>query len=249
MTILRRVLTLGLQISLSLVAAASADGHGWSYSGHAGPAEWAKLDPAFATCGLGQLQSPIDIHGAKTAKLPAIRFDYRAGAPTIVDNGHTVQVNVAPGSAIEVGGERFELLQFHFHKPSEEMIDGQAHEMVVHLVHRNASGHLAVVAVLLDRGSENPLLAALWQRLPKEKEQEVRLDLELDATALLPAERGYYTFQGSLTTPPCSENVRWFVLKHATSLGDSQLATFGKLYASNARPVQPLHDREILATP
>jgi len=236
-------------VSLGLAAAAFADGPDWSYSGHGGPAAWAELDPAFATCGLGQLQSPIDIRGAKTVELPAIRFDYRAGRPTIVDNGHTLQLNIAPGSAIEVGGERFELLQFHFHKPSEEKIDGQAHDMVVHFVHRDAVGHLAVVAVLLDRGNENPLLAALWQRLPQAKHQEVRLDLELDATALLPAERGYYTFQGSLTTPPCSENVRWFVLKGATTVGEGQLATFGNLYESNARPVQPLHEREILATP
>lgn len=249
MTILRTAWAVGVPVLLTLAAAASADGHAWTYDGHGGPAEWAELDPAFATCGLGQLQSPIDIRGAKAADLPAIRFDYRAGAAAIVDNGHTVQVNLAPGSAIVVGGERFELLQFHFHKPSEERIDGQAHDMVVHLVHRDTAGQLAVVAVLLDRGSENPLLAALWQRLPKVKEQEVHLDVELDATALLPSDRGYYTFRGSLTTPPCSENVRWFVLKHATPLGESQLATFGKLYASNARPVQPLHDREILATP
>lgn len=160
-----------------------------------------------------------------------------------------MQVNLAPGSAIEVGGDRFELLQFHFHKPSEEKIDGQAHDMVVHLVHRDEAGRLAVVAVLLDRGSDSPVLAALWPRLPKAKQQEVRLDLELDTTGLLPAERGYYTFQGSLTTPPCSENVRWFVLKAAATLGASQLATFGSLYESNARPVQPLHGREILATP
>ncbi|MBP9146012.1 MAG: carbonic anhydrase family protein [Thermoanaerobaculia bacterium] len=249
MTTVRTACGVSLCALLGLAGGGSADGPGWSYDGHGGPADWAELDPAFATCGLGRLQSPIDIRGAKTAELPAIRFDYRAGKPTIVDNGHTVQVDVAPGSAIEVGGERFELLQFHFHKPSEEKIDGKAHDMVVHLVHRDATGHLAVVAVLLDRGGENPLLAEIWQRLPPAKHQEVRLDLELDATALLPSERGYYTFQGSLTTPPCSENVRWFVLRAATTIGESQLATFGKLYESNARPVQALHEREILATP
>jgi carbonic anhydrase len=249
MTTLRTTWVVSLLVSLGLATAASADGPAWSYADHGGPADWAELDPAFATCGLGQLQSPIDIRGAKTAALPAIRFDYRAGRPTIVDNGHTIQLNIAPGSAIEVGGDRYELLQFHFHKPSEEKIDGEAHDMVAHLVHRDATGHLAVVAVLLDRGKENPLLATLWQSLPQAKHQEVRLDLELDATALLPAERGYYTFQGSLTTPPCSENVRWFVLKGASTLGEGQLATFGRLYESNARPVQPLHAREILATP
>jgi carbonic anhydrase len=125
MTNLRCAFAFGLQVSLALVAAASADGPSWTYDGHGGPAEWAELDPGFATCGLGKLQSPIDIRGAKAADLPAIRFEYRAEKPTIVDNGHTVQVNVAPGSAIEVGGERFELLQFHFHKPSEERIDGR----------------------------------------------------------------------------------------------------------------------------
>lgn len=232
-----------------VAAAAWAEGHGWSYAGEAGPEAWGRLDPAFATCKLGEVQSPIDIRGAKTAALPPIRFDYHAGRPSIVDNGHTVQVDVAPGSAIEVGADRYDLIQFHFHKPSEERIEGTAHDMVAHLVHRDAGGRLAVVAVLLDRGSASPLIEALWRSLPPRESPPVALDIEIDLATLLPAERGYFTYPGSLTTPPCSENVRWFVLKQAASLGESQLATFGARYAMNARPVQPLHAREILATP
>jgi carbonic anhydrase len=151
---------------------AQAEGKHWAYGGHGGPAEWGTLDKAFATCKLGKLQSPIDIRGAKAADLPAIKFDYKPSPLKVIDNGHTIQVNYAPGSSIEVGGTRYELLQFHFHKPSEEKIDGKAHAMVAHLVHKGADGKLAVVAVLLDKGGANPAIDAIWKNLPKEKEKE-----------------------------------------------------------------------------
>ena len=135
--------------------ARTADKH-WSYREHGGAAKWGELDRSFATCKLGKLQSPIDIRGAKPADLPAIKFDYKPSPLKIIDNGHTIQVNYAPGSSIDVGGARYELVQFHFHKPSEEKIDGKPHAMVVHLVHKGADGKLAVVAVLLDKGKMNP---------------------------------------------------------------------------------------------
>jgi carbonic anhydrase len=223
-------------------------GHHWGYEGHGGPAAWASLSPEFSACKLGHLQSPIDIHGAKVADLPAIKFEYQPSPLKIIDNGHTIQVNYAPGSAIEIGGVRYELIQFHFHRPSEEKINGKAHAMVAHLVHRDAAGKLAVVAVLLDKGGANPTIHTIWNNLPKQKEKETAVKATVDAATLLPANKGYYTFQGSLTTPPCSEQVRWFVLKTPTKIAENEITAFGKLYPMNARPTQPANGRAIQAT-
>jgi len=225
-----------------------AEGPHWSYQGHGGPAEWGELDPAFATCQLGKLQSPIDIRGAKTADLPAIKFDYKPSPLRVIDNGHSIQVNYAPGSSIDVGGTRYELVQFHFHKPSEEKIDGKAHAMVAHLVHKGADGKLAVVAVLLDAGGTSPTIDTIWKNLPQEKGKEATVNATIDAATLLPADHGYYTFQGSLTTPPCSEDVRWFVLKTPVKVAGSEITAFGKIYPMNARPSQPLNGRTLEAT-
>ena len=225
-----------------------AEGPHWSYQGHGGPAEWGELDPAFATCQLGKLQSPIDIRGAKVADLPAIKFDYKPSPLRVIDNGHSIQVNYAPGSSIDVGGTRYELVQFHFHKPSEEKIDGKAHAMVAHLVHKGADGKLAVVAVLLDAGGTNPTIDTIWKNLPQEKGKEATVNATIDAATLLPADHGYYTFQGSLTTPPCSEDVRWFVLKTPVKVAGSEITAFGKIYPMNARPPQPLNGRTLEAT-
>jgi carbonic anhydrase len=230
-------------------SASGAEGAHWAYKGHGGPAEWGSMDAAFASCQLGKLQSPIDIHGAKPAKLPPIKFNYQPSGLKMIDNGHTIQVNYAPGSFIVVGGVRWELVQFHFHHPSEEKIDGKAHEMVAHLVHKNAEGKLAVVAVLIDKGGANELIQTLWKNIPHEKEKEVAVDsTRIDAAKLLPENKDYYTFQGSLTTPPCSEGVTWFVLKAPVKVADGEIAAFAKLYPLNARPVQPLNGRTIEAT-
>jgi carbonic anhydrase len=238
--------------STSMVLAADhGAGHHWGYKGEAGPGHWAAMDKENATCGIGKTQSPIDIKSksAKAGELPAIAFDYRASPLRIIDNGHTVQVNYAPGSSITVDGARYDLVQFHFHKPSEEKVDGKSFDMVAHLVHKDAQGRLAVVAVPLMRGKENAAIATLWKNLPHEKEHEAANDaVSINAADLLPAQRGYYSFQGSLTTPPCSEGVQWFVLKQPTSISGQEIAAFGKLYPMNARPVQALNGREIKAT-
>ncbi|MFG6455965.1 carbonic anhydrase [Roseateles sp. BYS96W] len=223
----------------------------WSYGGTTGPARWAKLDEGFGGCSLGQEQSPIDIRTAdvQRADLPAIGFDYKPTPLKIIDNGHTVQVNMAPGNSITVGGARYELLQFHFHKPSEEHINGKAYGLVAHLVHKSADGKLAVVALLMDKGAANPLIQAVFDNLPKTKEQEVTVPgLSIDISALLPDNRAYYSFAGSLTTPPCSEGVSWFVLKTPVPVSAAQISRFGHVYAHNARPVQPLNGRVVRAS-
>jgi carbonic anhydrase len=244
----RSILAVLVAATALCCTSARAEGKHWTYAGHGGPADWGGLDQDYATCKLGKVQSPVDIRAAKSADLPAIKFDYKPAPLKLIDNGHTIQVNYPPGSAIDVGGTRYELLQFHFHKPSEEKVDGKAHDMVAHLVHKGPDGKLAVVAVLLDKGGANPVIATVWKNLPKEKEKEASVDTTVDATALLPADKGYYTFQGSLTTPPCSEDVRWFVLKTPVKMEQGQLAAFGKLYPMNARPTQPLNGRAIEAT-
>jgi len=243
-----------LWAALAIIASASfaeEAGHHWSYAGDTGPAKWGTLEPEFRSCALGKSQSPIDIRDdvAHKAQLPAVEFAYEPSALRIIDNGHTIQVNYAPGSFFTVGGRRYELVQFHFHRPSEEQINDKGHDMVAHLVHKDSEGHLAVVAVLLDAGSANPLVKTLWSHLPKEKNAETAVDtVKIDATSLLPQDRSYYTFKGSLTTPPCSEGVTWFVLRHPTSVSVDQIARFAAVYPMNARPVQPLNGREIEAS-
>jgi len=241
--------TLLAAVAFCTASSLRAEGHHWSYGGHTGPAAWAALDHDFAACKLGHAQSPIDIRSATPADLPPIVFDYKPSPLRVIDNGHTVQVNYAPGSSISVGGVRYELLQFHFHRPSEEKIHGKSHAMVAHLVHKNSEGKLAVVAVLLDKGGANlPTIETIWSNVPKEKAKEAALDVTVDAATLLPSEKGYYAFQGSLTTPPCSEEVRWLVLKHPVRIATSEIAAFGKLYSMNARPTQPLNDRLVETT-
>jgi carbonic anhydrase len=237
-------------IAVCAASSVGAEGHPhWSYAGPTGPARWAALDHEFAACKIGHVQSPIDIRGAKAADLPAIVFDYKPSPLRVIDNGHTIQVNYAPGSSISVGGARYELVQFHFHRPSEEKIQGKSHAMVAHLVHKNAEGRLAVVAVLLDKGGANlPAIETIWTHIPKEKEKEAAPDVTVDAATLLPSERGYYAFQGSLTTPPCSEDVRWLVLKQPVRIADREIAAFGNFYSMNARPIQPLNGRLVEAT-
>lgn len=221
--------------------------HSWDYSTTTGPTHWAELSPEFATCKLGHHQSPIDISDAQKADLPPILFNYKPSPLRIVDNGHTVEVDYPPGSSISVGGKTYQLVQFHFHHPSEALIHGKRSQLEVHLVHSDPEGNKAVVAVLINPGRSNDFLQSIFSHVPHEKEKEVEArDITVDATKLLPEAHGYYTFPGSLTTPPCSENVTWFVLKDPIKASDSQIKMFATIYKNDARPAQPLNGRTIL---
>jgi carbonic anhydrase len=221
----------------------------WSYRIPNDPKHWAELDPGFSACATGHHQSPIDIKNAQKADLPTLKFDYNAVPLSIVDNGHTVMVNYAPGSTLTVGDKVYKLVQFHFHHPSEEHINGKRYDMVAHLVHSDADGHLAVVSVLFKRGPANSLLGTLWKDVPVEKEKVASpADVSINVKDLLPTDVGYYTFSGSLTTPPCTEGVTWYVLKASATLSPQQLASFAKLYPADNRPIQPTYQREILET-
>jgi len=240
------LLAIALVFTPGLAAAQrAAAGHDWAYTGEHGPTHWGSLKPEYAVCKAGKHQSPIDIRNAKAADLPAIEFSYAPAPFRIIDNGHSVQINVDRGSFITVDGRRYYLFQFHFHHPSEERIQGQAYTMVAHLVHKDADEKLAVVAVLLKTGHENPFIEALWKYLPADVGQEHAEGATVDLRQLLPADRGYYTFAGSLTTPPCSEEVTWLVLKNPVEISKPEEAAFKAKYAHNARPVQPLNGRVV----
>jgi len=240
-----------LSAALLGAAASRAQEHGahWSYSGANGPAHWGAEDPAFATCSHGSHQSPIDIETAATADLPAINFAYQPFPLTVTDTHHTFQVNVPQGSGgITVGADHYQLVQFHFHRPSEEVMQGKHYAMVAHLVHKNDQGELAVVAVLIHGGAANTFLEPIFANLPAEGTESKVTGTNTDLMQLLPAKRGYYTFEGSLTTPPCSEHVRWFVLKDAVDASKEQIGKFAARYPHNARPTQPLNARNIEQT-
>jgi len=248
MTYRHALRTVTVAATLTLAAWSShADGPGphWTYAGHGGPADWAHLDATFEACAKGHRQSPIDIRGAVKSELPALGFQYASTEPTIVNNGHTIQVNLPAGNTLKVGDTTYELLQFHFHSPSEEQIAGKHTAMVAHFVHRNAAGQLGVVGVLIQPGKSNAAYAPIFEHLPRKGERITVDGLKLDLGALLPADKGYYAFEGSLTTPPCSEGVSWMVLKTPVRLGADQIKAFRRIYNANARPIQPGNDRVI----
>ena len=222
-----------------------ARGTHWSYEGDSGPANWSKINVDWAKCGNGSRQSPIDIRDGMKVELEQISFDYHPSSFNVVDNGHTVQVGVSGGNYITVQNRMFELQQFHFHRPSEERINGKAFEMVVHLVHRDAEGRLAVLALLLERGAPQATIQTVWNNLPLEKFETMQPTILLDPAEMLPARRDYYTYMGSLTSPPCSEGVLWLVMKQPVQASPAQMALFSRLYPLNARPVQPGNGRII----
>jgi carbonic anhydrase len=237
--------TLAFVLGTSLSYAQEHHPPHWSYEGATGPEHWGDLSPDYLACKTGREQSPIDVENTMAETLPPIEFHYVGSPLKLIDNGHTVQVNYDSGSYIRVLGKRYELVQFHFHHPSEEAIHWKHYALVIHLVHKDAEGHLAVVAVLFEKGTSNPAIKAVVDHLPTVKEQEITADVTVDATSLLPKMRNYYTFSGSLTTPPCSEGVTWFVLQTPATLSNTELGTLSKLYPHNARPLQSLNTRTV----
>ena len=243
-TLLSAAIALGIFSTASI--AADHGSHSWGYEGKHGPAHWGDLKADYATCKLGQAQSPIDITGAIPADLEAIQFNYQATPLRLINNGHTIQANYGKGSSITINGKQYDLIQVHFHQPSEEKVDGKAYPMDAHLVHKSKDGKLAVVAVLLKEGKENLFLQTLWENTPKQQGVEVaEKNTEIHLANLLPKKRSYYAFAGSLTTPPCSEGVSWMVLDNPVQMSKEQITFFGQYYSHNARPVQPLNGRVI----
>lgn len=219
----------------------------WSYNAGAdGPAHWAALDPEYAACA-GKEQSPIDIQHARKANLPALHFEFKPGPLKIINNGYTaVRVDYAPGNGnfLIVGRQRYELTQFHFHHPSEEQIHGKPYAMVIHFMFQSPGGKIAGAAVLVNAGGSNPIVAQLWKYMPPAPgKAHIIPGVTLNPAGLLPRDTAYYTYMGSVSAPPCTEGVKWFVLKTPVTVSPAQINAFTKLYPHDARPVQPLNGR------
>ncbi|NRR31279.1 carbonic anhydrase family protein [Oxalobacteraceae bacterium] len=217
----------------------------WSYEGETGPANWGRINPDWAKCSMGNRQSPIDIRDGMKVELEQITFDYKPSSFNVTDNGHTVQVQLSGGNFITVQNRMYELIQFHFHRPSEERINGKGYEMVVHLVHKDGQGNLAVVALMLERGKPQNTIQTVWNNLPLEKLETMAPSIVLDPMEMIPQRRDYFTYMGSLTTPPCSEGVLWLVMKEPVQASPAQMALFSRLYPMNSRPIQPGSGRMI----
>jgi len=221
----------------------------WSYEGKEGPLNWGRLDPSYRICSVGREQSPIDIRGAKLDKsLKPIEFHYLSGAMTLTNTGHTIEVTPPAGSYISLDGVRYDLVEFHFHSPGEDPVKGKLSDMSIELVHKSADGKLAVISVRLNEGRPNAVLAGLWEHLPKTVGSSDKMTQLMSPLGLLPMDRGYWTYTGSLTAPPCTEGVRWFVMENEVEISREQLRAFTALYRVNSRLLQATRGRKISAS-
>jgi len=221
----------------------------WGYEGEGSPEHWSELNPENQLCKQGMNQSPIDINNTLEAHINPLKATYVDSPVTIINNGHTVQAGFAANAkdSVLIDGVSFQLQQLHFHAPSENTLHGKHYDMEMHLVHKNADGELAVVAVMFEIGAANTELSKLWQAMPAKAEVSGELKQKIDINKLLPTDLTHYRFIGSLTTPPCSEGVRWLVMKHPVTLSEQQLKQFTSVMLhDNNRPVQPLHGRVVV---
>jgi carbonic anhydrase len=232
--------------TLSRNAATAQDDAEWSYEGDTSPDEWGTLDEDYASCSTVGSQSPIDIADASATDLVDVTVNFPPASPmTIVNNGHTVEVTIDPGSTSEIDGVVYELKQFHFHTPSEHAIDGEHQAMELHLVHKSADDVSAVLSVLLREGAANAALEPVFANMPAEAGTEQEVDVEIDPASFLPAQSSTFRFTGSLTTPPCSEGVNWLIFVEPVEISAEQIAVFQAIFAANARPLQLTNDRVI----
>jgi len=261
-------------MSLSMMAYGSEQHIGkphWSYTGSEGPASWGNLSNDYRTCKSGVNQSPINITAPTSSRLFKLEFDYRSVPLQILNNGHTIQFNYSDislndehfitidnkrypmpsatqhNSILLVSGEPYSLLQVHFHSPSEHAVDGIRYPLEAHFVHMNKQNQLAVVSVLFKNGQENPFISRVWQHMPTSTQAATLINgVNVNVNDLLSNKRGYYHYRGSLTTPPCSEGVRWFVMKEKLEISKQQVAAFLQVINKNARPLQPINQRYLL---
>lgn len=217
----------------------------WGYEGVTDPSHWAGLEADFALCSMGQFQSPINLQSdTAIAKSKTLSINYHPSLFNAVNTGRTLQMNTASGSQISLDNQIYKLIQFHFHAPSEHLIDSKTSEMELHLVHKNANNQLTVLGVMIEPGSPNQALEELWDHIPAVGAKQAP-ELSIDTSQLLPDDLSFYHYQGSLTTPPCSESVNWVVMKHPIQASSSQIETFKSHFHANARPIQVLHNRPV----
>src|SRR5262245_1539508 len=230
------------------VTGMAQEAHHWSYEGTTGPDRWGSLGAANGICTTGTQQSPVDITGPISARQPLLNIRWSRRPETVVNNGHTIQLNFPKGDTLTVGDRTYALTQFHFHHPSEHLIDGKVSAMEAHFVHAAESGALAVVGVLMAPGRANPVFNRIVSTMPPEEGPPVPADHAIDPNRLLPLRRVYYRYEGSLTTPPCSETVDWLVLADRIAGAEADVKRFAKLYPKNARPVQNRNRRFLLVS-
>lgn len=218
----------------------------WGYVGIEGPAHWAMLSPEYVACEAGSKQSPINIHAAHHADTQqTLAFHYRPTQVRVANNGHTIQVDYRSQSVLLVGDKVYSLRQFHFHDPSEHEIEGVRYPMELHLVHQDPRGHIVVVSVFLELGAANSWIAKIWNWMPKTTTEELT-PLSMNIADILPAHTHHYMYEGSLTTPPCTEGVRWILLKEPVQISADQRNQFADIIGENARPVQPTYERSVV---
>lgn len=241
--------TLITLLVIVLTACASKDEQAtpphWTYEGEEGPEHWGELDPSYAVCGTGTHQSPIDVSAPNEKDLANIVFHYGSSEVNILNNGHTVQVNYDAGSYIELDTVRYDVLQFHYHAPSEHTVDGKEFPAELHIVHKNEDGGLAVVGILLEEGTENSAFEPFINNLPAEKSDIKDAGVTINANEFLPTVQTTFRYNGSLTTPPCTEGVSWLVMTNPVELSSEQLSKLEELFEANNRPVQPLNERPL----
>lgn len=240
-------------LAISLLASGCATTHHsehsahWGYSGHEGPEYWGSLSPKYSTCSTGVNQSPVDLKNTVESELTPLKLLYSSSVSNIVNNGHTIQVNFQPGSILSVSDHEYELKQFHFHSPSENHINGRSYPLEAHFVHADKEGNLAVVAVMFEEGDENAALKDIWALMPEKAGAKNSQLPKISIEGILPNSRDYYRFNGSLTTPPCSEGVLWLVMKQSSSASKGQIQHFGHIInVPNNRPIQGTNARAIL---
>lgn len=237
-------------LAAAIVVVGFAAGAQWSYSGSTGPENWGALDPAYEECAQGTKQSPIELEPAVAGRNSKLEFDYREHRPLLENVGKELLVPWLTDSAIHLGGERFRLLQFHFHAPGEHAVGGNRSRMELHLVHQNPAGQIAVVAVRIQAGSKpNAAYSQLMDSIPARSGKKVRVEQPLDPAKLLPRSPARFTYPGSLTTPPCSQGVLWDVMKSPVTLSEAQIRKYERVFEDNARPLQPRGTRQVTSDP
>lgn len=239
------LVTVGLQVN---VYAGDKDWAQWGYEGDLGPAHWGSLSKDYALCSEGLHQSPIEITESIPATLPKIELNYQTVPLTIQNNGHNVMVKADKAGGLKFGDEFYQILQFHFHAPSEEVMNGKQAELSLHFVHKNEQGQLAVLGLLANKGDSNPLIEELIKVWPTTPGEAQHYETTIDMNQLLPEDQNYYTYWGSLTIPPCWEGVRWMIFKQPITISEQQLVTIRSAYQGNVRPTQPINTRYILSS-
>ncbi len=243
---MKKILSAVAAFTLMGSFAVASDIH-WEYSGEVGPEHWGSLEPAFAMCSKGVNQAPVDLAGFMEAELAPITFTYFGLATEILNNGHAIQANYAAGSTITIEDKTFELKQFNFHSPSENTLNGESFPMEGHFVHSDSQGNFAIIGVFFTIGEENQAMKKLWKQMPASQGDKAGLASQVRAEELMPENRDYYRFNGSLTTPPCSEGVTWIVMKNPVTVSDAQVKQFTEVMGHpNNRPVQPVNSRPLL---